>query len=134
MGDAVRHLQLPHILHNLSNLIAGYLRLRRHVAIGPMMLAHPSFGGQQKGLVRMVPRIVNLVDERWSLVGSRCILSMALGTRGIERLFTPECLCREFRNAHINDHSLFIFFKKPAEGETQPHKYDAQHCIFWNLA
>ena len=76
VGDAVGFLQLADVTDDLGNVLARNLRLRRHVAVEPMMLPDAGSGGQVEGFVRMMPRIVDVMDERRTQFRARRVLAV----------------------------------------------------------
>jgi hypothetical protein len=83
IGDAVRHLQLPHVLHDSRERRLPHLGLWRHIAVRPVVLAHPDLGRDKEGAIRMMAGIVDVMDERWTLVGAGGIAPVTgTGERG----------------------------------------------------
>lgn len=68
VGDAVHYLHRTHVAQYRLELVPGHLGLRRHITEFPMVLAHALFHGTRERCVGVVARVVDRMDERWSLV------------------------------------------------------------------
>jgi hypothetical protein len=83
VDDAVRLLHRTHVLHDGIKLRPIDLRLRRHIAKAPMMLANALRDRPGERCVRMMARVVNRVQERWALVRTKAVRSVATRAIGI---------------------------------------------------
>ena len=68
--DAVGNLQLAHECDDLLHRSLAHLRLRRHVAEVPVVLRNTALGSKYESGVGVVARFIDLVDERWTLIGA----------------------------------------------------------------
>lgn len=68
--DAICSLDFAYVLHDCGHLLVADLRLRRHVAKPPVMLADTQFGSSEKCGIRVMAGIVDVMNEWRSFVGA----------------------------------------------------------------
>ena len=88
--------------HNRRKLLSRYLRLRRHVTVWPMMLRHALRHREKKGVVGMVARIVNIMDQGRAILGACSIAAMAHCTVCIKGFLSADGLRGERRHLDVN--------------------------------
>lgn len=87
-------LQPPHVLDDLRNLLARYAGYRQHVAEPPVVCRHAELHRAEKGEIAVMARLVDLVHERWSLIGPPGRFAVTLYTALDEKTITRGVLCR----------------------------------------
>jgi hypothetical protein len=76
------------LLGDQHGLAARDLPLGRHVTEGPVVLAHAALERKEERAVAVMPRLVDLVDQRRALVRSAAVVAMAGGAVCLE-VFLP---------------------------------------------
>ena len=88
LEDPRLFLEPADVLYNLVHLLWFDRVDLGHVAELPMMCLHACGHRSLKGRIAMVVRLIDFVDERWSLGGSDSADPMAARTVGIELLLS----------------------------------------------